>query len=49
MDLSTMSRKLDQGLYSNLEHLENDFNLMIDNCLAYNSKDTVFYKYVLLY
>lgn len=44
MDLSTMYNKLDQGLYPDLSSLEKDFNLMIANCLAYNNKDTVFYR-----
>lgn len=44
MDLSTMRKKLDSGEYSDLVALEKDFNLMISNCLAYNNKDTVFYR-----
>ncbi|CAH0549554.1 unnamed protein product [Brassicogethes aeneus] len=44
MDLSTMYKKLDQGLYPDLLSIEKDFNLMIANCLAYNNKDTVFYR-----
>ncbi|XP_022907101.1 bromodomain-containing protein homolog [Onthophagus taurus] len=44
MDLSTMTKKLDDGLYPNLKSIEIDFELMISNCLAYNNKDTVFYK-----
>ncbi|XP_037872195.1 bromodomain-containing protein homolog isoform X2 [Bombyx mori] len=44
MDLSTMEKKLDRGAYKNIDDIEDDFKLMIDNCLAYNNKDTVFYK-----
>lgn len=44
MDLSTMGRKLQAGLYITLNDMEDDFNLMIKNCLAYNNKDTIFYR-----
>ncbi|KAF9417319.1 hypothetical protein HW555_005535 [Spodoptera exigua] len=44
MDLSTMGKKLDRGAYSTIDDMEADFKLMIDNCLTYNNKDTVFYK-----
>lgn len=44
MDLSTMKLKLGSGLYYSLEDLEFDFSLMIKNCLAYNNKDTIFYR-----
>ncbi|CAH1115065.1 unnamed protein product [Psylliodes chrysocephalus] len=44
MDLSTMRKKLDSGEYPNLVAMEKDFDLMISNCLAYNNKDTVFYR-----
>lgn len=44
MDLSTMRLKLRDGKYDTLDDLENDFNLMIQNCLAYNNKDTIFYR-----
>lgn len=44
MDLSTMSKKLDAGLYPDLTAMEKDFDLMIANCLAYNNRDTVFYR-----
>lgn len=42
MDLSTMRAKVDDFQYSSLDEFETDFYLMIDNCLAYNAKDTVF-------
>lgn len=39
-----MGKKLDRGAYKNIDDVEADFKLMIDNCLTYNNKDTVFYK-----
>lgn len=44
MDLGTMKTKLRSGKYLTLDNMENDFNLMIQNCLAYNNKDTIFYR-----
>lgn len=44
MDLQTMEFKIKNCEYNSLEAFESDFNLMISNCLAYNSKDTIFYK-----
>lgn len=44
MDLSTMRTKIDTFQYNSLQEFESDFYLMINNCLAYNSKDTVFYR-----
>lgn len=44
MDLSTMRKKLKHGEYFTLDEMEADFNLMIQNCLAYNNKDTIFYR-----
>lgn len=44
MDLSTMRQKLRLGEFITLDDMENDFNLMIQNCLAYNNKDTIFYR-----
>lgn len=44
MDLSTMRRKLESGIYYSLDHMQSDFDLMIRNCLAYNNKETVFYR-----
>ena len=46
MDLSTMRKKLGDGLYPDLTAMEKDFDLMIANCLAYNNRDTVFYRCV---
>lgn len=44
MDLGTMRTKLRSGNYQTLDDMENDFNLMISNCLAYNNKGTFFYR-----
>lgn len=44
MDLSTMKEKLESGQYPHLNAMEKDFELMIANCLAYNSRDTLFYR-----
>ncbi|SPP73115.1 peregrin [Drosophila guanche] len=44
MDLGTMRTRLKDCQYTTLEQLESDFDLMIQNCLAYNNKDTVFYR-----
>ncbi|XP_058120592.1 bromodomain-containing protein homolog [Anopheles ziemanni] len=44
MDLGTMRQKLKRGMYVRIEDLEQDFGLMIRNCLAYNNKDTMFYR-----
>ena len=47
MDFSTMSNKLDAGQYPTLEAFEKDFNLMIQNCMIYNSPQTMYYKQAL--
>ena len=44
MDLKTMREKAEQHQYATIDDLERDFELMIRNCLAYNAKETVFYK-----
>uniref|UniRef100_A0A3P9NWJ0 Bromodomain and PHD finger containing 3 n=1 Tax=Poecilia reticulata TaxID=8081 RepID=A0A3P9NWJ0_POERE len=44
MDFSTMRSKLESHAYRSVADLEADFNLMVSNCLLYNTKDTVFYK-----
>lgn len=44
MDFSTMKSKIDNLEYWSIDDFEKDFNLMISNCLAYNAKDTIFYK-----
>lgn len=44
MDLSTIKAKIENLEYFSIDDLEMDFNLMISNCLAYNAKDTIFYR-----
>uniref|UniRef100_A0A3P8VXK9 Bromodomain containing 1 n=1 Tax=Cynoglossus semilaevis TaxID=244447 RepID=A0A3P8VXK9_CYNSE len=44
MDFSTMRQRIDAQTYNNIEQFECDFNLIIDNCMKYNSKETYFYR-----
>lgn len=44
MDFSTMRKRIDAHEYKNLEEFEDDFNLIINNCMKYNAKDTFFYR-----
>lgn len=44
MDLSTMRMKLENYEYQTLDDFHKDFMLMVNNCLAYNSKETFFYR-----
>lgn len=44
MDFSTMQSKINNHSYCSVSDLEADFNLMVSNCLLYNSKDTVFHR-----
>ncbi|XP_006888088.1 PREDICTED: bromodomain-containing protein 1 [Elephantulus edwardii] len=44
MDFATMRKRLEAQGYSALAEFEEDFNLIVDNCLKYNAKDTVFYR-----
>ncbi|XP_064156702.1 bromodomain and PHD finger-containing protein 3 [Anguilla rostrata] len=44
MDFSTMRSRLEAHGYHSLAELEGDFNLMVANCLRYNSRDTVFHR-----
>lgn len=44
MDFSTMRKRIDAHGYRSLEEFEDDFNLIISNCMSYNAKDTFFYK-----
>ncbi|XP_058481603.1 bromodomain-containing protein 1 isoform X1 [Solea solea] len=44
MDFSTMRQRIDDQGYNNLEQFEFDFNLIVENCMKYNSKDTYFYR-----
>ena len=36
--------KIDRGEYDSISAFQADFNLMVNNCLAYNRKDTMFYR-----
>ncbi|XP_019728694.1 bromodomain and PHD finger-containing protein 3 isoform X2 [Hippocampus comes] len=44
MDFSTMRSKLENHVYRSVADLEVDFNLMVSNCLLYNSKETIFHR-----
>ncbi|XP_048209790.1 bromodomain-containing protein 1 isoform X2 [Perognathus longimembris pacificus] len=44
MDFATMRQRLEAQGYKNLCAFEEDFNLIVDNCMKYNAKDTVFYR-----
>ncbi|XP_054837353.1 bromodomain and PHD finger-containing protein 3 isoform X4 [Eublepharis macularius] len=44
MDFSTMRQKLNYYQYRTLEEFEEDFNLIVTNCMRYNSKDTIFHR-----
>ncbi|KAF7665702.1 hypothetical protein LDENG_00135210 [Lucifuga dentata] len=44
MDFSAMRTKLEAHAYCSIAELERDFDLMISNCLKYNSKDTMFHR-----
>ncbi|XP_060931062.1 bromodomain and PHD finger-containing protein 3 isoform X2 [Limanda limanda] len=44
IDFSAMRLKLDGHVYRSVADLEADFNLMVSNCLLYNSKETVFHR-----
>ncbi|XP_061488463.1 bromodomain and PHD finger-containing protein 3 isoform X5 [Rhineura floridana] len=44
MDFSTMRQKLESHQYQTLDEFEEDFNLILTNCMRYNSKDTIFHR-----
>ncbi|XP_053310219.1 bromodomain and PHD finger-containing protein 3-like [Spea bombifrons] len=44
MDFSTMRHKLECHRYYSLHAFEDDFNLMVSNCLHYNSEESVFHQ-----
>lgn len=44
MDFSTMRDKVEDFKYETFDEFESDFNLMVSNCLAYNEKETIFYR-----
>lgn len=49
MDLSTMKKKLEEGRYGSFEEFENDVQLIISNCLKYNTPDTFYHQYALTF
>ncbi|CAK8689163.1 unnamed protein product [Clavelina lepadiformis] len=44
MDFSTMASKIENQKYKTLDDFETDFNLVINNCMQYNTRDTIFYR-----
>lgn len=44
MDFQTMWNQLESHRYLTFEAFEADFGLIVNNCLKYNAKDTVFYR-----
>lgn len=44
MDLSTVSKKLETGLYDTPQEIKKDIEQMISNCYTYNQPDTAVYK-----
>ncbi|NXI39332.1 BRPF3 protein, partial [Galbula dea] len=44
MDFSTMRQKLESHLYRTLDEFEEDFNLLVTNCMRYNAKETIFHR-----
>ncbi|XP_068600900.1 peregrin [Brachionichthys hirsutus] len=44
MDFQTMWNQLESHRYLTFESFEADFGLIVNNCLKYNAKDTVFYR-----
>lgn len=44
MDLSTIRKKLDTGMYTRSDQFENDVRLVFSNCYAYNPPESDVYK-----
>jgi len=44
MDFSTMRKKLENFEYCSIDLFEADFTMMVQNCLAYNEKETIYYR-----
>ncbi|RWS31132.1 peregrin-like isoform X11 [Leptotrombidium deliense] len=44
MDFSTMRTKINNNQYTSFSQFEADFHKIIDNCVYYNDKETVYYK-----
>ncbi|KAI9113206.1 hypothetical protein K1719_015731 [Acacia pycnantha] len=44
MDFSTVRKKLDGGVYNNLEQFEKDVLLICSNAMQYNAADTIYHR-----
>lgn len=44
MDLGTMGKKVDNHEYTNFVQFYSDFELIVNNCLTFNNKETMFYR-----
>ena len=44
MDFNKMKTNINSFKYSNFKQFQNDFNLMINNCLEFNQQNQYFYK-----
>jgi len=44
MDFSTMNKKIQQVSYEHLNQFREDFELICNNCMVYNTPDTVYHK-----
>ena len=44
MDFATIRKKIQAHQYISIEGFEKDIELVVNNCMAYNSKDTIFYR-----
>lgn len=44
MDFFTVREKMESHQYKTIDEFETDFNLIVENCMTYNAKDTVFYR-----
>ncbi|XP_013401119.1 peregrin-like isoform X1 [Lingula anatina] len=44
MDFAKMRIKLESHQYKTVDQFEQDFNRILENCMIYNAKDTVFYR-----
>lgn len=44
MDLGTMRHKVETHQYANIEAFEKDLQLIWNNAMIYNQKDTIYYR-----
>ena len=44
MAFSTMQVKLEAMEYKGIDEFEADFNIMVENCLSYNERETIFFR-----